>query len=92
MFAYLMVNFTVLDSAELQTYGAQVGATLAPYSGTMLAKGEAAILHGQPGDPMGALLQFPSAQLARDWFDSPAYQALSATRDAGMRAQFRLLG
>jgi uncharacterized protein (DUF1330 family) len=92
MSAHIIVNFTVLDSTELQSYGAQVGATLAPYSGTMLAKGETALLHGEASDPMCALLQFPSAQLARDWFDSPAYQALAATRDAGMRAQFRLLG
>lgn len=61
MSAYMIVNFGARDSAELRTIGARVGATLASYFGIMLAKGEAATLYGQPGDPRGALLKYPSA-------------------------------
>lgn len=92
MTAYITVNFTPVDQEKLQQYGAAVPATLATYSGEYLVKGTAKQLLGDTGFQMQVILVFPSKELATGWYHSPEYQSLVPLRDAGMRAQFQLIG
>ena len=71
-----------MDLTGLQKYGEKVGGTLAPFNGHyhFLVGGGAKIqaLDGEP--PKGiVVLAFDSAEKARQWYDSPAYEAVSYT-------------
>ena len=71
----------ILDPDALQKYGAKVGETLTPFNHKFIvARGEAQALDG--GEPPKAIvvLEFDSAAKAREWYDSPAYQAIKALR------------
>lgn len=90
--AYITVNFTPTDKEKLQQYGASVPETLAKYSGEYLAKGPSEQLHGDTGFQMQVILAFPTREQASAWYHSSEYQALVPLRDAGMKAQFQLIG
>lgn len=90
--AYVLVSFTPIDTEKLQQYAAAVPATLTSYSGEMLVKGPIENLHGNSSFTMQAIIVFPDKALAAAWYGSDDYQALMPLRDAGMNAQFHLLG
>jgi len=81
--AYIISEADALDLAGIQKYGEKVSDTLAPFNGHyhFLVGGGAKIeaLDGEP--PKGiVVLAFDSAEKARQWYDSPAYQAIKPIR------------
>jgi len=66
---------------ETAEYRAGVPATLEPYRGRFVARGgKTDVLEGtwEPGRIV--VLEFPDVQAARDWYASPAYQAILPLR------------
>lgn len=92
MSAYIIVGLNPTNAEKLQQYSAAVPATLIKYQGEFLAKGPGEVLSGEAGRKVQVILNFPSRTLAYDWYHSEEYQALIPTRDAGMDADFKLLG
>lgn len=92
MSAYVIAIFTPQDLDKLREYSTLAAPTIAKYSGEMLIKGQADILHGSATDTMTAVIQFPSKELAIAWYASAEYQAIISVRDAGMDSQFRVIG
>lgn len=81
--AYLISEVDSVDPAGIMKYGQQVPATLAPFDGHyhFLVHGATApqALEGEP--PKGiVVIAFESAARAREWYDSPAYQAIKPIR------------
>ena len=81
--AYLISEVDAMDLNGIQKYGEKVGDTLAPFNAHyhFLVGGGAKIqaLDGEP--PKGiVVLAFDSAEKARGWYDSPAYQAIKPIR------------
>jgi uncharacterized protein (DUF1330 family) len=81
--AYVISEVDAMDLDGLQKYGEKVGDTLAPFNGHyhFLVGGGAKIqaLDGEP--PKGiVVLAFDSAEKAREWYDSPAYEAIKPIR------------
>src|SRR5580658_7946304 len=81
--AYLISEVDAMDLTRLQKYGEKVPDTLAPFNGHYHfivgggAKTEA--LDGEP--PKGiVVIAFDSAKEAREWYDSPAYEAIKPIR------------
>lgn len=76
------------DAIAFETYRSQVGATVARYQGTVAARGKVTHLYWDqlPTGGFGAFveLQFPSADAAARWAESPEYQALLAVRAQAM--------
>jgi len=75
----------VLDRKELDTYWSKIGPTLEGYG----AKNVAAYtsfeqLEGAPVDG-AAVIEFPSFDGAKSWYNSPAYQAIRHHRLNGAR-------
>lgn len=70
------------DSAELALYAPLVGATLEGRRATKRAGGKALVLEGEPSE-MVVILEFPSVEQAKAWYDSPLYQEASAHRLKG---------
>jgi len=81
--AYVISEVDAIDLAGIQEYGRKVDETLAPFKGRyhFLVTGGAKIqsLDGEP--PKGiVVIAFDSAQTAREWYDSPAYEAIKPIR------------
>ena len=72
----------VKDPEKLKTYVSQVGATMAPHGGKMVARGKVSKqLSGEVKHQIEALFEFPSAEAVDAWYESDAYQALIPNRD-----------
>lgn len=61
------------------TYLEHVEETARPFGGRWLAQGEGEVVEGTwPGTVV--LMEFPSMEDARNWYDSPAYRAIRPLR------------
>jgi len=92
MSAFIIVDMTPRDQDKLQEYAAIAGSTFATYGGSIVAKGPVEALHGGAPYMVKAVIEFPDRDSASAWYNSPEYQALIETRNAGMDSQFHLVG
>ena len=80
--AYLIADVEVLDAAGYEEYRQQVPATIAAFGGRYLARGGAlTVLEGSWSPKRGVILEFPSLDKLKAWYDSPAYVPLRALRE-----------
>jgi uncharacterized protein (DUF1330 family) len=90
--AYLIAEVQVTDPATMQKYGQQVGATLAPFNHKYLVRGHnIQALEGEPPKGGVVIIQFDSMQKAREWYDSPAYQAIKPLRQSAATSRLYLV-
>ena len=83
MAAYLVANIEVTDAAAYDDYRKGVAATIEQYGGRFLVRGGATeALEGTPPKRV-VVLEFPSREQAKRWWDSPEYRPL---RDLRRRA------
>ncbi len=89
MSAYLVfTREKTLDKQELAVYSEQVPATLAGHQAKVhVLYGAHQDLEGPPIEGM-VILEFPTAQAAKDWYDGPAYRQVREHRFKG--AEFRV--
>lgn len=81
MSAYAIAHLrTPQINDDVLTYLERIQATLDPYGGRFLVHGgEVEVREGTwPGTIV--ILEFPTAEHVRDWYDSPAYQAILPLR------------
>ena len=82
--AYLVVNSTVTDQAQLDAYLANVGPTLAGRDFKVLvATTSAEAVEGTPAGERLVIMEFPDRAALRDWYDSPEYATVREHRLAG---------
>ena len=80
--AYLIADVEVLDPTGYEEYRKQVPATIAAFGGRYLARGGAlTVLEGSWSPKRGVILEFPSLDRLKAWYDSPAYVPLRALRE-----------
>jgi uncharacterized protein (DUF1330 family) len=81
MAACLIVDIDVHDAAGLEEYRRQVPATVAKYGGRFIVRGGAfQALEGSWRPKRLVVLEFPSTEQARRWYDSEDYRPLKAMR------------
>ena len=80
--AYLIGNIEVTDPAAYEEYKKGVGATVAAYGGRSLARPGAMmeVLEGDWAPKRLVILEFPSVEQAKKWYDSPEYSAIKGIR------------
>ncbi|OLC33757.1 MAG: D-fructose-6-phosphate amidotransferase [Candidatus Rokubacteria bacterium 13_1_40CM_4_69_5] len=81
MSAYLIADVSITDPTGFEEYRKQVPATLAKHGGRFVARGGA--IHTLEGDwrPQRlVVLEFPSVEQARRWYDSEEYRGPKALR------------
>jgi uncharacterized protein (DUF1330 family) len=86
--AYVVAEVEVSDPATMQKYGAQVPATLAPFHHHYVVRsGKFQPLEGEA--PKGGLvvIAFENADKAREWWDSPAYNAIKPIRQSAAKSR-----
>ena len=87
MSAYIVVQLDIVDPAKLETYRAEVPPTIEKYGGRYLARGgQMERLEGDAPLPRIIILEFPSYEQAKAWYDSADYADLKAMRLAASRS------
>ena len=81
MKAYLVANVSVGDPEAYAVYRAEVPAVIARYGGRYLIRaGEVERLEGELPLDRFVVIEFPSREAARRFYDSPEYAPLLAIR------------
>jgi len=73
---YLVVTINVTKPEQFEEYRVLAGPAVAQYGGKYLVRGGArTVLEGKFGGNRLVVLEFPSSEMARTFYDSPEYQA-----------------
>jgi len=85
--AYVIAELDVTDPTTFQKYAEQVPGTLAPFNGHFLVRGGK--IRAVEGDAPKRLvvIAFDSAEKARGWEDSPAYEAIKPIRHSSAKSR-----
>jgi uncharacterized protein (DUF1330 family) len=79
--AYLIADVTTTDQATMDEYRKQVPATVAKYGGRFLVRGGAhQVVEGDWKPNRLVIIEFPSLEQARRWYDSEEYKGPLALR------------
>jgi uncharacterized protein (DUF1330 family) len=82
MAAYLIVDCRVTDASRYEDYKRLAPAAVARYGGRYLARGgETLVLEGDWQPNRVVVLEFPSLERARAFYDSPEYAAARVARE-----------
>jgi uncharacterized protein (DUF1330 family) len=88
---YLIVESKITDPERFKAYMATAPAAIRAFAGTYLARGgRLEVLEGDWVPPRLTVLSFPSFDIARAWYDSPAYAAAREQR-AGATEVFNMV-
>jgi len=92
MSAYVIVDLEVHDPGPYEEYKKQAGPSVAAFGGRYLVRGGAVrVLEGDWSPTRFVVLEFPSAQRAREWWDSDLYRPIKAMRHAAARSRMILV-
>lgn len=81
MKGYVIANVSVEDAAAYEGYRSKTAAIIEQYGGRILVRGGAIeVREGDPGISRLVILEFPSVDAARTFYDSPEYQAILPIR------------
>ncbi|HEX9275859.1 MAG TPA: DUF1330 domain-containing protein [Casimicrobiaceae bacterium] len=84
MAAYLIADIDVADAQAYEGYKAGVSASIAAFGGRYLTRGgKTEVLEGAWVPKRLVIVEFPSMETLRAWYESPEYQPL---RDLRRRA------
>lgn len=75
MAAYVIVTYDIVDPEGYQAYGPLAGPSVAKYHGEVVTAGPPLDTLEGKAPANVVVLRFPSADTARDWYESPEYQA-----------------
>jgi uncharacterized protein (DUF1330 family) len=81
MAAYILVDVNITDPDEYEAYRKLTPATIAAFGGKFIVRGGATeTLEGDWNPGRFVVLEFPSAEQAKAWWESPEYTVAKAIR------------
>jgi len=90
--AYVLAEIEVTNPEGYKAYTAIVPATIEKYGGRFLVRGGATqVLEGEWPQRRRVILEFPSVDAARKWWDSPDYEKPKALRRANSNGRLLLI-
>jgi uncharacterized protein (DUF1330 family) len=90
--AYVLAEIEVTNPEGYKGYTAVVGESIRKYGGRFLVRGGATqALEGEWPARRRVILEFPSLEVARAWWDSPEYAKPKALRRAHSMGRLLLL-
>ena len=90
--AYVVAEVSVTNPEGYKEYSAQVPGTIEKYGGRFLVRGgKSQPLEGDWPERRRVIIEFPSADAARKWFDSPEYEKPKALRKANSEGRLLLI-
>lgn len=92
MSSYVYAQVEIVDREGFRGYTALFAPTLQPFAGRVLAVSDAPdVLEGPWPDGRSVLLEFPTAEKARAWYESDGYQEISVIRRKNSTASMVVL-
>jgi uncharacterized protein (DUF1330 family) len=86
--AYIVVEVEVADPVRYEDYKRMVPASLAPFDGRFLVRGgKVENLEGEWSPKRLVIVEFPSMDKARAWWNSTEYAEAKALRQATAKTQ-----
>jgi uncharacterized protein (DUF1330 family) len=86
--AYIVVEVEVNDPIRYEQYKAMVPPSLEAYGGRFLVRGgKVERLEGEWSPKRFVMVEFPSVDKAKAWWDSPEYAEAKALRQATAKTQ-----
>ena len=90
--AYVIAEVNVTNPEGYKAYAAVVPATIEKYGGRFLVRGGSSqALEGDWPECRRVILEFPTAEAARRWYDSPEYEKPLALRKANSSGRLLLI-
>jgi uncharacterized protein (DUF1330 family) len=90
--AYVLAEIEVTDAEGYKGYTSVVGESIRKYGGRFLVRGGATLgLEGEWPARRRVILEFPSMEAAKTWWDSPEYAKPKALRRAHSTGRLLLL-
>jgi uncharacterized protein (DUF1330 family) len=90
--AYLFAEIEVTNAEGYKEYTASVPATIEKYGGKFLVRGgKAHPVEGDWPERRRVLIEFPTIDAARRWWDSPEYEKPKALRRANSEGRLMFL-
>ena len=87
--AYVIADVSVHDPQKFEEYKKQAGPTSAEYGGKYLVRGgELDVLEGQWNPARLVIIEFPSMEKAKAWWNSSSYAGAKKIRQASARSSF----
>ena len=87
MAAYVIVDVEVKDPKAFEEYRRAVGPTIVQYGGKPIVRnGRFEVLEGDWTPKSIAVVEFPSMEAAKRWYNSPEYKPLIEQRKAASSA------
>ncbi len=85
---YVIAEVDVTDPTGIQKYVDRIPETLAPFNHHYVVRGgKIQTLEGDPPKAGVVIIAFDSAEKAREWYDSPAYQAIKPLRQSAAKSR-----
>jgi uncharacterized protein (DUF1330 family) len=85
--AFYFAEVDITDPATFPKYAQQVPGTIAPFNGHFIVRGgKTQSLEGEPPKRV-VIIAFDSAEKARGWYDSPAYEAIRPIRQSSAKSR-----
>jgi uncharacterized protein (DUF1330 family) len=90
--AYVIVDIDITDPARYDEYKRLAAPTVTAHGGRYLARGGAVeVLEGDPAPHRVVVLEFPSMERARQWWESADYRPARTIRQACARTEMLLV-
>ncbi len=90
--AYIVADVDVHDRAGFDRYATLLPATIAVYGGRFVARGgRTEVLEGRWSPRRAVILEFPSLEKAKAWWNSSEYAEPKALRQASARCDIVLV-
>ncbi len=89
MSAYIIARVNVTDMTQYKEYTKLTPGIIEKFGGKFIARGgEVTTLEGDEEENRVVLLEFPTAQAAKDFYNSDEYQAAIKVREGASEGQF----
>ena len=85
MAAYVIGTSEITDPAGMEEYRNRVVPVIERHGGRFLAAGAPEVREGDLQPHVAVIIEFPSLDQARTWYDSADYQELKAVRQRSTR-------
>jgi uncharacterized protein (DUF1330 family) len=86
--AYVIFQGEVVDPVRYEEYKAAAAPCIAAAGGRYLVRaGEVDVLEGEGPSGRTVVLEFPTMEAARAWYDSPEYTEIRTLRDGAAHAR-----
>ena len=90
--AYVIAEVEITNPDGYKEYATMVPATIEQYGGRFVVRGgKTHVLEGEWPERRRVVIEFPSVEAARKWWDSPEYAKPKALRRANSKGRLLLI-